>query len=258
MIKYLKDLWKRKDLLLYLVTSGLKAQHRNSFLGYFWWLLDPLLNVVVYYFMVSVVLGRGGENYPVFLVIGLVVFRFFSTTLASSAKAITKNAGIISQIYLPKAIFGFGTTLTQSINFLFGLVVIAIFLVIFQTIPGWEVLWLPYVLLMQVLFQAALALLISYLCVFIRDIENLISHITRIMRYAAPVIWEADRLPAKYSWVVEYNPFAWILDGYRSILMYNRLPNLMALAYVGVSSLLFIFLMLFFYQRNEHRIIKAL
>jgi len=60
MKKYLTDLYKRKDLILYLVTSGLKAQHRNSFLGYFWWLLDPLLGVFIYYFVVVVVFRRGG------------------------------------------------------------------------------------------------------------------------------------------------------------------------------------------------------
>ena len=59
MRKYLYEIRKRKDLLLYLVKYGLKADHRNSYLGYFWWLLDPLLNVVVYYFLIVIVLGRG-------------------------------------------------------------------------------------------------------------------------------------------------------------------------------------------------------
>src|SRR5690625_3120715 len=72
MKQYIEDIKKRKDLLLYLVKSGLKAEHRNSYLGYFWWLLDPLLNVAVYYFLVVIILGRGGPDFPVFLVIGLV------------------------------------------------------------------------------------------------------------------------------------------------------------------------------------------
>ena len=258
MHKYLKDLWKRKDLLLYLVTSGLKAQHRNSLLGYLWWVLDPLLNVVVYYFLVVVILGRGSEDYPVFLVIGLVSFRFFSSTLSTSAKAITKNAGIISQIYLPKAIFCFGATLTQTINFLFGLVVITIFLVVFKTVPSLEILWFPYVLLTQILFQIALSLIVAYICVFVRDIENLIRHITRIMRYAAPVIWESRRIPESHMWVINYNPFAWILDGYRSVFMYHRVPNIQALGIISAGSIFVVFFMLFFYSRNEHKIIKAL
>ena len=73
MKSYLKELLNRKDLLLYLVKSGLKAEHRNSYLGYFWWLLDPLLNVLVYYFVVVIVLGRGGPNYATYLVIGSAI-----------------------------------------------------------------------------------------------------------------------------------------------------------------------------------------
>ncbi|HXK61769.1 MAG TPA: ABC transporter permease, partial [Acidobacteriota bacterium] len=63
MNKYLHELARRKDLLLYLVVSGLKAQHRNTILGYFWWLLDPLLGVLIYYFVVVIVFKRGGDDY---------------------------------------------------------------------------------------------------------------------------------------------------------------------------------------------------
>ncbi|MCD8503279.1 MAG: ABC transporter permease, partial [Bacillaceae bacterium] len=68
MRNYINEMIKRKDLLIHLVMSGLKAEHRNSYLGYFWWLLDPLLNVGVYYFLMVVVLGRWGEGYQFFSV----------------------------------------------------------------------------------------------------------------------------------------------------------------------------------------------
>ena len=121
MRQYLNEIRKRKDLIIYLIKSGLKAEHRNSYLGYFWWLLDPLLNILVYYFLVVIVLGRGGENYAVFLVIGLVAWRWVSTTINSSARAILKYSSIINQVYLPKMIFPMTISFTQLINFVFGL-----------------------------------------------------------------------------------------------------------------------------------------
>src|SRR5699024_644467 len=133
---YLKEIRKRQDLLFYLVKSGLKAENRNSYLGYFWWLLDPLLNVLVYYFLVGIILGRGGEDYGVFLVIGLVAWRWMNTTITSSAKAITKYRTIINQVSLPKAIFPLSFSVTQLINYLFGLIVIALFLGFYGIIPG--------------------------------------------------------------------------------------------------------------------------
>lgn len=255
---YLKEIARRKDLLVYLVTSGLKAEHRNSFLGYFWWMLDPLLSVAVYYFLVVIVLGRGGEGYGPFLVVGLVVFRSISSTLSSSARSITRQAGIITQVYLPKAIFPIGASFTQLINFCFGLIVIAVFLVFFRIMPGVTIVWLPLVLAVQLVFMIAASLVIGYICVFVRDIENLITHVNRILRYGSPVIWESRMLPAGYEWVANLSPLTPFLTSYRNIILHNSAPDTENLLIIFGISLLLITFMLYFYKENEHRIIKVL
>ncbi|MGD6776453.1 ABC transporter permease [Sutcliffiella horikoshii] len=258
MMKYLKEILKRKDLLTYLIRSGLKAEHRNSFLGYFWWLLDPLLNVLVYYFVVAIVLGQGGENYGVYLVIGLVTWRWMSSNINGSSKAITKYASIINQVYLPKSIFPLTVSGTQLINFSFGLIVIALFLLFFGVIPGWQIVFLPIIILIQFMFLLALSLLISFVCVFVRDIDNIITHIVRIMFYASPIIWEGSRIPEKYEWAVAINPVAHIVNSYRDILMYQTIPNFVALFVIAIVSMASIIMMLSYYSKNEHKIIKAL
>jgi len=144
MKKYLKEIFKRKDLIFYLVTSGLKAQHRNSYLGYLWWLLDPLLGALIYYFVVVVVFRAGKTgDYGVYLITGLIVWQWFSSTITTTSKSIVSQAGIISQIYLPKTIFPLGATLTQLVNFGFGLIIISIFLIFSKIIPGFNIVWLP-------------------------------------------------------------------------------------------------------------------
>ncbi|WP_416151897.1 ABC transporter permease [Salipaludibacillus sp. HK11] len=258
---YIDEMIKRKDLLIYLVKSGLKAEHRNSYLGYFWWLLDPLLNVVVYYFLVSVVLGRGGpegESFAVFLVIGLISWRWISTTINTSSKSILKYSSIINQVYLPKSIFPLSFTFTQMFNFAFGLVVIAVFLVVNGVIPGWQIIYLPFIILVQLIFLIAISFILAYVTVFIRDMDHLLSHITRVFFYSSPIIWHGSRLPDKYSWAVDINPVAIIITSYRDILMYNSSPNVSGLAVIGVVSLLVSILTLYYYSKNEHKIIKAL
>lgn len=255
---YLKEIIRRKDLLLYLVTSGLKAEHRNSFLGYIWWMLDPLLGIAVYYFLVVFVLGRGGEGYGPFLVVGLVVFRSISSTLSSSARSITRQSGIITQVYLPKAIFPIGSSFTQLINFCFGLLVIAVFLVFFQIMPGISILWLPLVLAIQLVFMVAASLIIGYICVFVRDVENIITHVNRLLRYGSPVIWESRMLPAGFEWVANLSPLTPFLTSYRNIILHNSAPLLDELLIILGMSILVIAFMLYFYKENEHRIIKVL
>lgn len=266
MKKYWYEMKKRKDLLIYLVRSGLKAEHRNSYLGYFWWLLDPLIMVLVYYFLVVVILERGSDefNYAVFLVIGLVSWRWTSTTINSSAKAITKYSSIINQVYLPKAIFPLTITFTQMINFSFGLIIVALFLAFFGVIPGWQIVYLPFIIIIQLFFLLALSLFISYICVFIRDIDNILSHVIRVLFYASPIIWAGGRfsnVTDEHRWLeilVAINPIAHIVNAYRDVLMFQATPSFTGLIVIGVVSVLVIFWMILYYSRNEHKIIKAL
>ena len=258
MKSYVKEMLRRKDLMMYLIVSGLKSKHRNTWLGYFWWLLDPLLNMVVYYFLMVIVLGRGGVNYPVFLAIGVVVFKWFRSSVMGTAKSISIKSGIITQVYIPKAVFPIGENISQIVNFTFGLVIVAVFLAVFRIPPSVHIVWLPYIMFVQLMFHMALGLFLGYVCVFIKDIEHIIGHLMRILRYAAPVIWEQGRLPEGYTWVVDGNPLSWILMSYRDILMYDQLPNFNQLTGILVFSVILITYMVHFYSKNEHKIIKAL
>ncbi len=259
MKKYLDDLLKRKDLIIYLVISGLKAQHKNTFLGYFWWLLDPLLGVLIYYFVVVIVFHRpGGADYGIFLVIGMIVWRWLSSTVSSASKSILSQSGIITQVYLPKAIFPIGATLTQFINFGFGLLVIAIFFVFFNVIPGVNVVWLPFIITMQMFFMMAIAFPIAYVCVFVRDIDNIVNHLMRLWFFGSPVIWYEDMIPEKGRWLLDINPMTYFLASYRNVLMHDSNPNYIPLLYIGTISLMFIILIVNYYSHYEHKIIKAL
>ncbi|SFB27323.1 teichoic acid transport system permease protein [Lentibacillus halodurans] len=255
---YIQEILRRKDLLFYLVKSGLKAEHRNSYLGYFWWLLDPLLNVLVYYFLVVIILGRGDENYPVFLVIGLVVWRWISSAVNSSAKSILRYSSIINQVYLPKSIFPLSFTISQMFNFLFGLIVIAMFLVFFGVTPEWHIVYLPLLVMITMIFLLAVGFVLAYVTVFVRDIDNILTYVTRIFFYASPIIWQGGRLPDKYSFFVDINPIAIIVSAYRDILMRQTSPDFTGLLVITVISIAVGVLALYHYSRNEHKIIKAL
>ena len=256
---YIKELLRRKDLMLHLVFSGLKSQHKNSFLGYFWWLLDPMLNVLIYYFVVVIVFQRArGTNFGVYLVIGMMVWRWLVSTVNTASKSIVQQAGIIAQVNLPKAQFPIGTVITQFINFGFGLIIIALFLIVFQIIPGYEICWLPFIVFVQLLFMFALALPTAFISVFVRDVETMISHLTRLWFFGSPVIWYADMIPERGQWLLAINPMAHLLGAYRSILMYNEIPDFTPLLILAAASCIVIYVGMVFYYRFEHKIIKVL
>ncbi len=258
MIGYLKELLKRRDLISYLTISKLKGQHKNSFLGYFWWLLDPLLNVLIYYFIVVIIFQRGGPNYGIYLVVGLVVWRWIASTVASASKSIASERAIITQVYLPKANFPIGAVLAQFINFTFGILVVGLFLVVFKITPSCELIWLPVIIGLQLVFMLAIALPMAYVNVFIRDFDFLIGHLMRLWFFSSPVIWEPSRIPERVRWVLDINPMVYFLTSYRNVIIYHTGPEICALIKIGIFSLFAIFFMLFFYSRYEHKIIKEL
>jgi lipopolysaccharide transport system permease protein len=256
--KYARELHRRRDLIAYLVASGLKAQHRNTILGYFWWLLDPLLGALIYYFVVAVIFRGGGEGYGSYLIVGLIAWRWLSATVAAASQAIVAQAGIISQVYLPKFVFPITVTLTGLINFAFGLVVLALFFVAFGVVPGAAILWLPFIALTQALFTMALASVIAYACVFLRDTKTLVNHLMTLWFFGTPVIWREELIPEGLSWLMAINPMAHLLAGYRDALIGNRSPELAPLIATCAISTGIIGFMVYFYSQHEHRIIKAL
>ena len=255
---YLRELYQRRDLILYLVASNLRAQHKNAVLGYFWWLLDPLLGVLIYYFVVVVVFRRGGENYGAYLIVGLIVWRWFGTTVSTASMSIVRQAPIITQVRLPKIVFPITVTVSELINFGFGLLVVALAFFFWGILPGSAVLWLPQVVIMQLLFTMALASVVAYCSVFFRDMERLLSHFLRLWFFASPVIWTERMLPDWANWVVEVNPMGHLLIAYRDMLIENRSPDLLPLAATGLTSAAVIIFMTYFYSQHEHRIIRAL
>src|SRR5690625_4631482 len=249
---YIQEIKKRKDLIVYLVRSGLKAEHRNSYLGYFWWLLDPLLSIMIYYFLMVVILQRGGEDFAIFLVIGIIVWRWISTSINSSANAILRYSSIINQVYLPKFIFPLSFTITQLINFLFGLIVIAIAVIALGVTPTWHLVLLPIPIVVTLTFLLALGSVLGFFTVFVWDIDNVLTHIIRLFFYASPIIWEGGRLPDKYSFFVDINPIAMIVDSFRDVIMYHQVPNFIKLGGILVVSIVVIFIMSNHFSKNEH------
>ncbi|GAB6091612.1 ABC transporter permease [Spirochaeta dissipatitropha] len=258
MKKYIRELLKRRDLIITLVESGLKSQHKNTMLGYIWWVLDPLLGVLVYYFLRVVLLGLDGENIEIFLAVGLVTWTWIKSTIPASTKSISKQASLINKVYLPKILFPLCLNLTQMVNFFFSIFVVAGFMAIFGIAPTWHILWFPYIVIIQFLFLFSISTVLAYIGAFVRDIENVITHIMRFWFYGSPVIWETGRMPPRYSWIVDLNPASTFIGSYRSIFMHGEAPNLLNLHIILGASVVLLCFMTWFYSRNEHKIIKAL
>jgi len=108
------------------------------------------------------------------------------------------------------------------------------------------------------LFMMALAFPIAYVCVFVRDINNIVNHLMRLWFFGSPVIWYEDMIPERGQWLLAINPMTHFLSSYRNVLMHNSCPDYLTLLYIGAISTIFVILMIYYYSHYEHKIIKSL
>lgn len=223
-----------------MITKELKLQYRNSFLGFLWSLLSPLLMMIVFTLIFSFVFRFDVKNFPIFLLCGLLPWNFHSISLSSSTTAIV-SSGLIKKVYFPREILPISIVIASFINFLLSLIVLFVFL-IYYGYPFYRVIYmLPFVLLIQLIFSLGLGFLVSSLNVYFRDIQHFISVLLLVWFYASPIIYPADKvIPEKYQFFYNLNPLASVITLYRQVLYYNTFPELKLMAYAILVSSLFL------------------
>jgi ABC-type polysaccharide/polyol phosphate export permease len=247
------NLWLRRHLLWVLVGSNLKRQNKNSVLGYFWWLLDPILLTFVFYIVVALLFRRGGSNQPyiLFLIIGLLSWKAFSDSVGQTVNSVRGQANIIKSISFPKAVLPLSLVLSNTVNFLFALLVI----VALGLWYGGEYGTWPNV---YYLFTAGVAFIVSTMGLFFQDTGNIVGHILRMWYFLSPGLYSIDIIPESHRGLFRLNPFCELMTSYRDILMWGRMPDWYDLVYpfaVGLVTCAFGYLI---FKRLEGRFVQKL
>ena len=257
MIRQLRALWRRRELVAYLVRSDLKVTYKNKVLGYLWTLLDPLMMMVVYVILVQVIFKQGGKQYPVLLFSALLAWRWFTYSIQQATTSIASKGKLIQTVSFPRIILPVQDVVSGLIRYLLSLAALVPMMVIFRGNWSLNVLWLPVLVGAQFVLTLGVALLCSVLGVYLRDLQNILTFGLRMVFYLSPALWSiADRIPVGLRTLyLVLNPFAWLFEGYKSILVRGEPP----LVFVGVALALGIVLTplgLAVFERYEDRLAK--
>lgn len=259
LIEYTKQLYEKRTLIKYLTASNLKANNKNTALGYFWWLLEPLLMMLVYLVVIGVILKRGGPDYPVFLFIALLPWRAFMTSVNASMASITSNESLIKQILFPKGILPITATLGAYINFLFGLVILVALIFVFKIDLTFKVLLFPALVFLQLIFTLGVVFIFSLLNIYFRDIKNLSEHLFRVWLYLSPALYSITLVPEQFRTIYQLvNPFAVLFTSYRDVILYGRYPDFLMLAWVAFISIIVFLVGFIWFIRSEKSFVKVL
>ena len=228
------DLFRWRHLFVQLVRAELRRENARLVLGDLWWIADPLLQMVVYTILVSVVFQRILPDYPMFVLSALIPWKALATSVGSGATAITGNERIVRQLAFPRAVLPLARLGAQLWRLAVALVVmIGLMLILWPERISLNLLWLPILALVQAVFLLPFVLVLSAATVFVRDLANLMRHVMRLGLYLSPVLYSVDqlveRVPEPIGAAYQLNPVALLIDGYRDVAYNATAPGASAL-----------------------------
>ena len=217
-----KNLYNYRELLKTSVKKEIRSKYKNSFLGVVWSFLNPLLQIVVYAIIFSLILKNNQEHYAIFLCAGIIPWTFFSIAINKSAFTIIENGNIIKKVYFPREIVPISVVTAETINFLISTLIILGFVIVGGIGLSKYILLYPVVLVAQYLIIMTISFVVSSICGYFRDLQHFIGIILQLLFYAAPIVYSQDVIPAEYQWILKYNPMTYIINAYRDIFYYQK------------------------------------
>jgi lipopolysaccharide transport system permease protein/teichoic acid transport system permease protein len=260
----------RRRLIAYLVRADLRKTGADTLLGNLWWVLDPLLQMLVYYLLVGVILGRDRyPDFPLFIFAAILPWKWFDATVKDGLRSVVSQERLIKQIWFPKLVLPVSASLSGVVSFAFGLIPLTLIMAVFyqHRITPWLLL-IPVIAVVQLVFATAMAIAISGLNVFYRDIANAARHLMRFWFYLSPTLYgiaDIERITRDKPGIGQLidawyavNPFSYLLGSYRNVIYEGTHPDWLALAVLLGASLVFLALAILLFKRLEPSFAKIL
>ncbi|MBD35947.1 MAG: ABC transporter [Actinobacteria bacterium] len=206
----IRQIFSYRELLINLIRNELRLRYKNSVLGFLWSLLNPLLYLVVFSLVFQEILRTQIPMFAIFLLSGLLIWNFFSSSLSSGAGAIVGNASIVKKIWFPREVLSLASVGASTIHFFLQAIVLVLALIVFQHEPNWRALsLLPLALITVITFAAAGAITLSALNVYYRDVQHFLEISLLAWFWLTPIVYNynlvADRLGGS-DWIAMLNP----------------------------------------------------
>lgn len=231
------NIYSYRQLLKSNVRKEIRGKYKGSFLGILWSFVNPLLAALVYAIVFPLILRNSEPHYVTFIVIGIIPWTYFTTTLMQGTVSILMNAGIIKKVYFPREILPISINLSGVVNYLISCVIIFLFLLFSGIGFSWYILFLPLIIFTQFMLQQGIIFITSAINVYVRDCEYILNFIINMLFYATPILYSADLFSgSNLRYIIYINPMATIINCYRDVLYYQSMPHIKSLLVVLLCS----------------------
>lgn len=222
-----KEIWDYREMIISLVKRDLKSKYKGSVLGFFWMILNPLLQLCVYTIVFSVIMRMDIDKYYLFMFVAFIPWLFFSTCLSGGTGAVFNQQDMVKKIYFPREVLPISFAISQFVNMLLSFVVV--FAAVFIsgiTISLQALLCLPVIMIIEFILCLGITYITSALDVYFRDMGYMMNIVAMALVYLTPVFYSETMVPEKFRSLFYLNPMTSITIAYRDILYYGRMPQL--------------------------------
>jgi lipopolysaccharide transport system permease protein len=226
------------ELIWYKGLADLHAEAARAYVGFIWWVLEPLLYMGAFYVAFGMGLrGPGGGVVALSLLCGLVPWKWFASSVQNGSGIIQANSGLIMQVYLPKYVLPGMVMVTNGIKFL---IILGLLMLAMAVTHGVSLAWvaLPVLVLVEMLLALALSTLAASIVPLLPDLDLVISNGLIVMMFMSGIFSDVDRLPRSLAHVLALNPMVHVIRAFRAVLLQGQWPDWMALGGVTLFSLI--------------------
>lgn len=226
-MRFFRNIKKYQGYAVYAAKAQLKSEVAASYLNWIWWILEPLLTMLIYILVFGYIFGASEPNYTVFLFLGILMWNFFSGVVKSSISVVKNNVGIISRVYVPKYILLISLMYQYAFKFLFGMFVEFIMMFVYHVKFNWHmILSIPF-FMGFFLFAFSCSCILIHFGVYIYDLTYVVGIILNFIMFLSGIFYSIEaRIPGVYGKIVnQVNPVAFFISSMREILIYNEVPS---------------------------------
>ena len=253
-----EEMWKTKGILFNFAISDLKIRYRNSVLGILWSIIEPLLLLGVLFVVFSTMFKFDIENFPIYLLLGIITWNFFKNGTSIALGSLTNRAAFITQIYFPRSIPGLSAGVTASIMLMTELVILAIFMVALNFSPSITIIYLIPIFLLEFLLILGISLPLSVLNAKFKDVEFIWGVVLQAGFFLTPIFYQFDMLPETVRNVLQFSPMVQIVTMAHHVTLYGELPTVNSILYAVFSVLVIVIVGYLIFRKLQGRIVEEM
>ena len=245
-MQHFKELYEYREMIISLVRKDLRGRYKGSVLGFLWTFINPLPQLIVYTIVFSIIMNTSYEQYYLFLFVALVPWMFFSSSVTDGAASILKEKDMVKKIYFPREVLPISTVTSGFVNMILTFIVVFVVVIISgRGLNPLALLCLPVVMIVEYILCLGIALIVSSLTVYLRDLQYILGIFVMALQYLTPVMYGVDMVERSSAgkWLVmmfNLNPMTPIIKIYRQIIYYGEVPELGSLLIAVAVGVVFI------------------